>query len=127
MSLKLNAGKNEPEDEAPGFDLEHLYRQETFTDLHFGSIQVLTPVMPDGQPDAARKTLYLGSANLMTPRGPIPVQCDIPADSLKDAAERFPEAVERTVEDMVARAKEMERERAGGIVVPPPGSRIQMP
>jgi len=113
--------------EAPGFDLEHLYRQETFTDLVFGSIQVLTPVTPDGKPDADRKTIYLGSANLMTPRGAIPVQCEIPADNFQDAAERFPAAVERSVEEMVSRAKEYERERAGGIVVPQTGGRIQMP
>ena len=127
MSSLLKPGNSGADAETPRFDADHLYRQETYTDLSFGSIQVLTPVKSDGSPDAGRKPVFMGNANLLTPRGAIPVQCDIPAGSLKEAIERFPAAIERGIEEMVQRAREIERERAGGIVVPAPGSRIQMP
>ena len=117
-----------PDGEEPfRVDLGNLYRHETYSDPGFGSVQALRPVTPDGADDPSRPVLYAGSAQIMTPRGPLPVQCDIPASSLREAFERFPEAAERAIQDLVSRVQEMERERAGGIVVPPPGSRIALP
>lgn len=115
-------------DDAPaGVDLNNLYRQETYVDPGFGSIQALRPVTADGADDPSRPTLFVGSAQLMTPRGPLPVQAEIEAASLRDAAEKMPAAIEKAVEDLIQRAQELERERAGGIVIPPAGSRISLP
>lgn len=114
-------------EEMPTVDLGNLYRQETYSDPGFGTIQVLRPVTAEGADDPARPPLYVGTAQIMTPRGPLPVQAEIEAASLREAFEKLPEAVEKSVQDLVARAQEFERERAGGIVVPTPGSRITLP
>ena len=38
-------------------DTKNLFKEETFTDLKVGTIRRLTPVTPDGSPDAARKAV----------------------------------------------------------------------
>lgn len=107
-------------------DLNNLYRQETYTDLGLGTIQCLRPVTADGADDAARKPIFMGTAQIMTPHGPIPVQCEIPAGTLREACAAFPEAIQKAVDDLVRQAKEYERERQGGIVIPR-GGRLEMP
>jgi len=111
----------------PAVDLGNLYRQETYSDPGFGSVQVLRPVTADGADDPSRPAQYVGSAQIMTARGPVPVQCDLEASSLREAFEKLPEATEKAIQELVARVQELERERAGGIVVPQPGSRLALP
>jgi len=110
-----------------GVDLNNLYRQETYSDPGFGSIQMLRPVTADGDDDPARPPLFIGATQLMTPRGPLPIQCEIEAKTLREAAEKMPAALEKSVQEIITRAQEYERERAGGIVIPAPGSRITLP
>jgi hypothetical protein len=99
-------------------DQENLYREEFFTDFKAVSIRRLIPVKIDGAEDKQRKDLYFGQTQLMSPRGPVPVHCSIEADSLKEAMDKFPDAIEGAVKKMIAEAREMEREQASKIVIP---------
>ena len=100
-------------------NVENLYREEAFTDLTFATIRRLTPVKLDGSPDDSREPIFTGMTQLMSPNGPVPVQCLIEgAKTLSDAAEKLPAAIENTVQAMIAEAKEMEREEASKIIVP---------
>ena len=107
-------------------NINNLYRQENFTDLGVGTIQVLRPVTADGADDPSRKPVFLGSAQIMTPHGPIPVQAEINADTLRAACIAFPDAVKAAVEELVEQAKAFERERQGGIVIPR-GGKLELP
>lgn len=99
-------------------DREALFREETFTDLKAGSIQMLTPVKEDGSVDDAREPLFMGEAHLMSPSGPLPVRCEIPAKTLTEALDKFPEAVNVAVDRMIEQAREMQRQEANRIVTP---------
>ncbi len=116
---ELNPGKD-------AMDLDNLYKQETFTDLGLGTIQRLSPVTPDGAPDASRKEMFVGTAQIMTQHGPIPVQAEIQADNLKAACDAFPQAIKDAVNNLVEQAKQIERERHGGIVIPR-GGKLELP
>ena len=100
-------------------DTNNLYKEEAFTDLTFATIRQLSPVKLDGSPDASREAIFTGMTQLMSPNGPIPVQCLIEgAKTLAEAVEKLPAAIEKTVQAMIAEAKEMEREEASKIVIP---------
>lgn len=109
-------------------DKSNLYREETFTDLKVASIRRLTPVREDGSDDPDRPVIFVGETTLMSQRGPLPVQAPIEAASLTEAFDKFPEAVQQAVENLIEQAREMQRQEATRIVVPgqtpPPGSRI---
>jgi len=56
---------------------------------------------------------------LMSPNGPIPVQCLIEGvKNLSEAAAKLPEAIEKTVQAMIAEAEEMRRQESSKIVIP---------
>ena len=100
-------------------DVHNLYREETFTDLTYVTIRRLTPIKPDGSMDENREPLFTGMTQLMSPNGPVPVQCIIEgAKTLTEAAESLPAAIEKEVRQMIADAREMEREEASKIVIP---------
>jgi len=107
-------------------DEKNLYREETFTDLRVASIRRLVPVRTDGSQDNSRATLYMGNAQVMSSMGPLPVQCQIEAGSLNEAIEKFPQALEKAIEQMVEEAKEYRRQESSRIVVPTsqPGATI---
>ena len=109
-------------------DKSNLYREETYSDLKVASIRRLTPVREDGSEDPERDTLFIGETTLMSQRGPLPVQAPIEARTLAEAFEKFPEAVNAAVDNLIEQAKEIQRQEASRIVVPgqPPasGSRI---
>ena len=109
-------------------DQKNLYREEVFTDMKFATIRQLTPVLPDGQKDERRKTLFLGHTQVMTPGGAIPIQFEIDAKSLKQAMELFPESVQKAFEELVEEMREVQRQAESRIVVPgtPPSGRIVM-
>lgn len=98
-----------------------LYREEQFTDRRVGSIQRLTPVSADGGDDASRPVLYIGQASLMTPAGTLPINFEIEAGSLGEAAEKFGEEAQKAIQDAIRQLQEMRREAASGIVVPGQG------
>lgn len=99
-------------------DQENLYHEETFTDLKAGWIRRLTPVMPDGNRDKRRDQLFIGQTQLVTPQGPIPIQCQIPAKTLVEAMKKFPEVMEITIKNVIERAKEMQRQATSRIITP---------
>jgi len=116
-----------------------LYREEIYTDRKVGTLRALTPVKSDGSPDASRKVIYVGEAQLVTSVGALPITFEIEARSLEEAVKNFAavakEAVERTVKDL----QELRRQAASSIVVPqggmgglgpgglPGGGKIQIP
>jgi len=106
------------EQDSAKFDAESLYLEETFTDRKVGTLRRLTPVTATGEPDPARPVLYMGAAQAMTAAGPIPLNFDIEADSLRAACEKFAEHAQQAVEEMAERLEEMRREQASQIVVP---------
>jgi len=100
-------------------NVNNLYKEEAFTDLTFATIRRLSPVKLDGSPDESREAIFTGMTQLMSPNGPVPVQCLIEgAKSLSEAAEKLPAAIEKTVQAMIEEAKEMERQEASKIVIP---------
>jgi len=100
-------------------DPNNLYREDAFTDLTYVTIRRLTPVKIDGSVDDSRETIFTGMTQLMSPNGPVPIQCIIEgAKTLGEAAEKLPEAIEKAVHEMIAEAKEIQREEASRIVVP---------
>ena len=101
--------------------VDDLYREEQFTDRRVGSIQRLTPVTADGSDDPGRPVLYIGQASLMTPAGALPINFEIEANSLGDAAEKFGGEAQKAVAEAIEQLQEMRREAASGIVVPGQG------
>ena len=115
-------------------DASNLYREDVFTDNAVGTLRQLSPVTPAGEPDTTRSLQYLGSTQVMTTAGPLPLSFEIPATSLAEASAGFGNeaktAFERTMEEL----KEMQRQQASSIVVPKSGmggmgggGNIQMP
>lgn len=98
---------------------DNLYREESFTDLTFVTIRRLTPVKLDGSIDGSRRAIFTAMTQLMSPNGPIPVQCVIEeANSLAEAVSLLPAAIDKTVQEMIAEAKEIQRQESSRIVVP---------
>ena len=82
-------------------DQRNLYREEAFTDLRVASVRRLVPVHIDGSEDKSRTPVFIGSSQLMSPHGPLPLQAALPANNLQEALEAFPAAMERAMADMV--------------------------
>ncbi len=99
-------------------DANDLYRDETITDRRVGNIRVLTPITSDGQPDTSRDTQYIGSAQIMTPAGALPISFDLAADNLKDAVNNFTDASKQALEETAKELKELQRQAASSIVTP---------
>ena len=99
-------------------DKNSLYREETFTDLHAGTIKRFIPIKPDGSDDTSRTPIFMGQTQIMSGGGPLPIQCMLQANNLDEAIGVFPAAVNKAVEDLIEEAKKMQREAASRIVVP---------
>jgi len=116
--------------EQPKMDVNNLYREETFTDQTVGTIRAMIPVTPSGDADTARKTIYLGAAQMMTPAGALPLNFEIDAADLSDACEKFADNAAAAMEETIKELQEMRRQQASSIVVPGqegPGGGIQIP
>jgi hypothetical protein len=99
-------------------DRQSMYREETFSDLRMATIKRLTPVNVDGTPDDSREVLFIAQTQLLTNAGMLPVTCQIDARSLKEAIDKFPDAIETGVKEMIEEAKEIQRQQSSRIVVP---------
>ncbi len=116
---------------------EQLYQEEVFTDRSVGTIQKLTPVTRDGGPDQTRPVIYSGQTQILTPMGTLPINFEIEAKSLSEAAQKFGDAAKAAIEQTMKRLEELRREAASSIVLPgsgtgvpgnvPPGGKIRMP
>jgi hypothetical protein len=126
-------------DNTPQMDSESLYLEETFTDRKVGAIKRLTPVDGNGATDTSRSIIYQGETQIMLGNNPLPINFEIPAESLADAAKRFTAEAQKAAEDTVKRLEEMRRDMQSQIVVPGqgggmgpggmggPGGGLQMP
>ena len=109
-------------------DAASVYREDVYTDRKVGTIRSLTPVKSDGSPDPARKTAYVGEAQILTPMGALPVSFDIEAATLAEAIKNYAAAAKEGVERTVKEIQEMRRQAASSIVIPqgggglPPGA-----
>ena len=111
-------------------DRSNLYREETYTDLKVGTIKCLTPVKADGSEDKARKRIFVGNTNVMTPQGPIPIQGMIQAKELQQAIKKFPEAMEVAMDQLIEQAKkyqEQQEQQSDNSQIQKPDSRIIIP
>jgi hypothetical protein len=117
-------------------DPEGLFREEVFTDRRVGTIQRLTRVDGNGEPIAGEDPIFIGQTQLMTRAGPLPLNFEIPATTLRQAAEKFGEGANQAMEETVQRLEELRREQSSSIIVPdgtpgaggmPGGGQIKMP
>jgi hypothetical protein len=103
-------------------DAANVYREDVYTDRKVGTIRCLTPVKSDGTPDAGRKSLFVGEAQILTPMGAIPVTFEIDASGLEDAVKKYEEAAKEGVERTVKEIQEYRRQAASSIVIPQGGA-----
>ena len=117
-------------------EAETLFKEEVFTDRRVGTIQRLTRVDANGDPVAGGEVIFIGQSQLMTRAGPLPLNFEIPAATLAEAAEKFGDGANQAMEDTVKRLEEMQREQASSIIVPggadgagggPGGGQFRMP
>ena len=122
----------------PKMDPANLYREDIYTDRKVGTIRQMTPVKTDGTPDTARKTLYIGEAQLMTTVGALPLNFEIEATSLTEAIDKYGPAVKQAFEQAMQEIQEMRRQQSSSIVIPerggmgapgglPGGGKIKLP
>jgi hypothetical protein len=123
-------------------DTANLYREEVFTDNTVGTLRRMVPVTANGEVDTSRATQYVGSTQVMTNAGPLPLSFEIEASTLTEAAAAFGDAAKDAFEKTMEELREMQRQQASSIVVPqggmgpgggmpggmgPGGGKIQMP
>jgi hypothetical protein len=119
-------------------DASNLYREDVFTDNAVGTLRRLVPVTAEGENDASRATQYVGSTQVLTNAGPLPLTFEIEAGSLTEAAAAFGDAAKKAFERTMEELRELQREQASSIVVPkggmggiggmgPGGGKIQLP
>ena len=109
-------------------DAAALAREEVYTDSRVGTIRKMTPVTLEGQIDNNRPVQFIGSTQIMTPGGALPLSFEIETDTLEGAVAGFGDAAKLAVEKTMEELKEMQRQQASSIVVPGrENSNIQMP
>ncbi|HET6566007.1 MAG TPA: hypothetical protein VFG52_11385 [Xanthomonadales bacterium] len=106
---------------------EAMYREEIFTDNAVGTIRRLIPVDSNGEPDRSREQSFVGSTQVMTQAGPLPLNFEIEAKSLSAAIAGFGSAAKEAFEQTMEELREMQRQQASSIVVPGSGGGGGMP
>lgn len=102
-------------------DAANLYREEVFTDNAVGTLRRLVPVTAAGEVDPSRAVQYIGSTQVLTNAGPMPLSFEIEAGSLGEAAAAFGEAAKNAFEQTMNELRELQRQQASSIVVPKGG------
>jgi hypothetical protein len=92
-------------------DVNNLYSEQTFTDMKYANLRKLTPIKIDGSPDDSREIVFIGSTQVMSPYGPIPVHTQIKATDLADACAQFPDAIKQAVQKMMEEAARQEQQQ----------------
>jgi hypothetical protein len=90
-------------------DATNLYREESYTDLKAGAIRRLIPVKADGSDDGSRADIFVGTTQLMTPEGPLPVQARLMANNFQEALTAFPGAMRQATHEMIAQVEELQK------------------
>lgn len=107
---------------------EELYLEEMYTDNKVGTIRKMTPVDANGEVDSSRPVVFIGSTQMMTPAGPLPLNFELQGSTVGEAASNFGEAAQKSLEETMKELEQMRRDQASQIVVPGQGgSQIQMP
>jgi hypothetical protein len=99
-------------------DGNNLWKEEHITDLKVGNIRKLTPIKLDGTEDEMRKATFSATTNIMTPGGALPISGEIEADTLAEAVEKFPDAINAAVKKLQEDMIKMQQEQANKIVTP---------
>lgn len=99
-------------------DAANLWKEENFTDLKVGAIRKMTPVKTDGTEDESRKATFSATTNIMTPGGALPVSGEIEADTLAEAIEKFPEAINAAIKQLQDDMIKYQQEQASQIITP---------
>jgi hypothetical protein len=102
-------------------DASSLYKEEVFTDNTVGTLRRLSPVTAEGTDDPSRPVQFIGSTQVLTTAGPLPLSFEIKASSLGEAASAFGDAAKEAFERTMDELKEMQRQQASSIVVPKAG------
>ncbi|MFO7972815.1 MAG: cytoplasmic protein [Desulfobacterales bacterium] len=87
---------------------DNLYREESFTDIKVAAIRRLIPVKPDGSDDESRDPLFMAQTQLMSPSGPVLLQTILDAGNLEQAMDRFPVAMQKELDRVMAEEKKKE-------------------
>jgi len=119
--MSATSDRGTPDRGSVKMDAAQVYREDTFTDRHVGTIRRMTPVTASGETDASRPVVYVGQAHIMTPMGALPLSFEIEADSLPTAIEKFGPAAEAAVQQTMRELQEMRRESASSLVIPDAG------
>jgi hypothetical protein len=93
-------------------DTANLYREENLTDMKVASIRRLMPVTADGKDDPSRTAVFVGSTQLMSPEGPLPLQAILMANNFQEAVAAFPGAMKEAMEEMIDQIRELQAQEA---------------
>lgn len=104
-----------------GMNPAELYREETYTDQKMGTIRKLVPVCADGSDDPERAVQFVGSAQVMTPMGAVPLTFALDGTTVGEAAADFAGKAQLAVEQTAKEIEQMRRDQASQIVVPGQG------
>lgn len=92
-------------------DKENLFREETITDLKIATIRKLIPIKADGSDDLDRGMIFIGTTQLGTPQGPIPMQAVLEAATFEQAMIAFPLAMEAETQKVIENLKKMHEQQ----------------
>jgi hypothetical protein len=92
-------------------DKNNLYKEESITDLKVAAIRRLVPVTPDGTKDKSRTPIFIGTTQLMSPEGPVPLQAPLEANTLGEAMDAFPGAMQIALSEMLEKIKKMQQQK----------------
>jgi hypothetical protein len=81
----------------------------------------MIPVDANGELDPSREVQYIGSTQVLTNAGPLPLSFEIEAGSLAEAAAAFGDAAKDAFEKTMHELRELQRQQASSIVVPQGG------
>lgn len=90
-------------------DRNNLYREDSVTDIKVAAIRRLTPIKADGSDDDSRDPMFMGQTQLMSPSGPILLQSLLEANTLEEAMDKFPAAMQKEVDKAMAQAEESQK------------------
>jgi hypothetical protein len=88
---------------------DNLYREESITDMKVASIRRLVPIKADGSLDESRTPIFVGSTQLMSPEGPLPLQAMLEANNFEEAIDVFPAAMEKAMAEMIEQVQRMQQ------------------
>ena len=92
-------------------DEKNLYREESFTDMKTGAIRRMSPVLENGEPDTSRTPVFIGSTQLVTPEGPLPIQAMLTANNIQEALAVFPDAMKESMDKTLEQLQMMRQQQ----------------